>query len=56
MCNCVTALVITNGPMDTTVCNGSVASISCGFVNDSVTLYHTGGLLEGVMMVVLSVL
>ena len=36
MCNCVTALVITNGPVNTTVCDGSVANISCGFVNDSV--------------------
>ena len=31
----VTALVITNGPMDTTVCTGSIVNISCGFVNDS---------------------
>ena len=30
------ALVITNGPTDTTVtCVGSVVNISCGFVNDS---------------------
>ena len=36
LCNCDTALEITNGPMDTTVCTGSVANISCGFVNDSV--------------------
>ena len=27
--------MITNGPMDTTVCNGSIVSILCGFVNDS---------------------
>ena len=27
------ALNITNGPMDTTVCNGETASISCGFIN-----------------------
>ena len=32
----IVALKITNGPMDTTVCTGSVANISCGFVNDSV--------------------
>ena len=32
----MTALAITNGPMDTTVCIGSVANISCGFVNESV--------------------
>ena len=31
------ALVITNGPIDTTVCIGSVANISCGFVNYSVS-------------------
>ena len=37
MCYCMTtivALVITNGPMDTTVCTGSVANISCGFNAD----------------------
>ena len=28
-------MMITNGPMDTTVCNGSIASISCGFINES---------------------
>ena len=27
--------MITNNPMDTTVCTGSTANISCGFVNDS---------------------
>ena len=32
----ITALVITNGPRDTTVCAGNIANISCGFVNDSV--------------------
>ena len=31
--NIIVALVITNGPMDTTVCTGSVANISCGFIN-----------------------
>ena len=31
--NTIVALVITNGPMDTTVCTGSVANISCGFIN-----------------------
>ena len=31
----VAALVITNGPMDTIVRTGSIANISCGFVNDS---------------------
>ena len=36
LCNCVTALEITNGPMDTTICTGSIANMSCGFVNDSV--------------------
>ena len=37
LCNyCVTALEITNGPMNTRVCTGSIANISCGFVNDSV--------------------
>ena len=29
----IVALEITNGPMDITVCNGSVANISCGFIN-----------------------
>ena len=29
------ALVITNDPMDITVCTGSVVNIPCGFVNDS---------------------
>ena len=33
-----TALVITNGPMDTTVCIGIVANISCGFVFEDVSL------------------
>ena len=36
LCNCVTALEITNGPMNTRVCTGSIANMSCGFVNDSV--------------------
>ena len=27
--------MITDGPMNTTVCNGGIASISCGFVNES---------------------
>ena len=36
LCNCVTALEITTGPMNTTVCTGSIANISCGFVNESV--------------------
>ena len=27
------APTITNGPLDTTVCNGSIASISCGYVH-----------------------
>ena len=31
--NTIVALEITNGPMDTTVCTGSVANISCGFIN-----------------------
>ena len=31
--NTIVALEITNGPMDTTVCIGSVASISCGYIN-----------------------
>ena len=31
--NIIVALEITNGPMDTTVCTGSVANISCGFIN-----------------------
>ena len=31
--NVIVALEITNGPMDTTVCTGSVANISCGFIN-----------------------
>ena len=31
--NTIVALVITNGPMDTTVCTGSIANISCGFIN-----------------------
>ena len=31
----IAALEITNGPMDTTVCTGSIANIPCGFVNDS---------------------
>ena len=31
----IVALVITNGPMDITVCIGSVVNIPCGFVNDS---------------------
>ena len=29
------ALVITNDPMDITVCTGSIVNIPCGFVNDS---------------------
>ena len=29
----ITTSVITNGPMNTTVCIGSVANISCGFVD-----------------------
>ena len=33
--NIIIALVITNGPIDTTVCNGSIANISCGFINES---------------------
>ena len=31
--NIIVALEITNGPMDTTVCNGGVVNISCGFIN-----------------------
>ena len=31
----ITALVFTNGPMDTTACIGSIAIISCGFDNVS---------------------
>ena len=31
--NIIVALEITNGPMDTTVCTGSVVNISCGFIN-----------------------
>ena len=31
--NIIVALEITNGPMDTTGCTGSVANISCGFIN-----------------------
>ena len=31
----IVALEITNGPVDTTVCTGSIVNISCGFVNDS---------------------
>ena len=31
--NIIVALDITNGPMDTTVCTGSVANTSCGFIN-----------------------
>ena len=31
----IIALMITNGPIDTAVCIGSVANISCGFVNGS---------------------
>lgn len=31
--NTIVALEITNGPMDTTVCTGSVANVSCGFIN-----------------------
>ena len=31
--NTIVALEITNGPMDTTVCTGSVVNISCGFIN-----------------------
>ena len=31
--NIIVALEITNGPMDTTVCTGSVTNISCGFIN-----------------------
>ena len=31
--NCNTALMITNGPMDTTVRSGDFANISCGFIN-----------------------
>ena len=31
--NAIVALEITNGPMDTTVCTGSTANISCGFIN-----------------------
>ena len=31
--NIIVALQITNGPMDTTVCTGSVANMSCGFIN-----------------------
>ena len=33
--NIIIALVITNGPMDTTVCNGGIGIMSCGFVNES---------------------
>ena len=29
----IVALEITNGPMDTTVCTGIFANISCGFIN-----------------------
>ena len=31
MCIFVTALVITNGPMNVTVCSGTKANISCGY-------------------------
>ena len=31
--NNIVALNITNDPMDTTVCSGSVANIFCGFIN-----------------------
>ena len=31
--NTIVALEITNGPMDTKVCNGGVVNISCGFIN-----------------------
>ena len=31
--NTIVALEITNGPMDATVCTGSVVNISCGFIN-----------------------
>ena len=30
--------MITNGPIDTTVCIGSTANIFCGFVNESINL------------------
>ena len=37
-CIIIIALEITNGPMDITVCIGSIVNISCGFVNDSVNI------------------